>query len=665
MCLRYRWCYGVSGIFRHGIPLAFQLANNYIYFDTLSQGLSNNAKLEQDKTTLYNAALAATNWFSLDQDSDQVMHAIQFLGAAAEVERNKEMAVIRAYKDKILSGFEDNKDMVQALNSLFNGYTPDNPQPFYEKLTYFLNRAKQDGERVKKRLNELQKGLEKSEDVYKRYFSFSGDSSVRSLINHLNLTSKAWEKNNFTTAVQKATFQILKKKNYEKRFIRACGGQLDLVQFAGYITAIFSDFSVFLEEEMYKNGKSDLSFKEIEKLANKYMKKTKDQRTDLQKMLSTDMKQVLKISSSIADAYSIKMDDIEEETKELEKYATKENKEVMDWLGGFLNQKQIKQLTHLTVSVRTNTTHGLHNEALAAIFTNGYYGGRPKGFGGADYILLGSAEITVSTNDKARDYLDDITQEIERHNNQASKLNRKQFLESYQNMNKKVREKKQKLEELLKFLEKQDELFIFHESLKNYKNLETKEHTGFLSGRKITAEHYIEQLYSVQSNMDYTTLSLPSIEWLIFMVINLFEGCVASSKKDALQDYFSIFAGFLMFDDAIDMAEDARKRLETETSQVKSVHLYRINNIYIPASYILQSLYQAMMSVSNMIDKGVSVSIYQEQKKKKKDKKKEFKPIEQRWEETGKNVLSSTKVNITFLSAFLQLIEQINSTYGV
>ena len=134
--------------------------------------------------------------------------------------------------------------------------------------------------------------------------------------------------------------------------------------------------------------------------------------------------------------------------------------------------------------------------------------------------------------------------------------------------------------------------------------------------------------------------------------------------KDALQDYFSIFAGFLMFDDAIDMAEDARKRLETEASQVKSVHLYKINSIYIPASYILQSLYQAMMSVSNMIDKGISVSIFQEQKKKK-DKEEEFKPIEKRWEETGKNILSSTKVNITFLSAFLQLIEQISSTYGV
>ena len=664
MRLRYRWCYGVSGIFRHGIPLGFQLANNYVYFDTLSQGLSKNIKLEQDKATLYNTALAATNWFPLDKDSDQVMHAIQFLGTAAEVERNKEIAVIRAYKDKILPRFEDNKDMLQELNSLFNGYTPDNPQQFYEKLIYFLNQVRQDGERVKKRLNELQKGLEKGEDVYKRYFSFSGDSSVRSLINHLNLTSKAWEKNNFTTAVQKATFQILKKKNYEKRFIRACGGKLDLAQFAGYIAAIFSDFSVFLEEEMYKNEKSDLSFKEIEKLANKYMKKTKDQRTDLQKMLSTDMRQVLKISSSIADAYSIKIDDIGEEAKELEEYAVKENKEVMDWLNGFLDQKQIKQLTHLTVSVRTNTTHGLHDEALAEIFTNGYYGGRPKGFGAADSILLGSADVTISTNDEVRDYLDDITQEIERHNNQASKLNREQFLESYQNMNKKVREKKKKLEELLKLLGKQDELFIFHESIKNYKSLETKEHTGFLKGRKMAAEHYIEQLYSVQSNMDYTTLSLPSIDWLIFMVINLFDGCVASSKKDALQDYFSIFAGFLMFDDAIDMAEDARKRLEAEASQVKSIHLYRINNIYIPASYILQSLYQAMMSISNMIDKGISVSIFQEQKKKK-DKEEEFKPIEKRWEETGKNTLSSTKVNITFLSAFLQLIEQISSTYGV
>ena len=129
-------------------------------------------------------------------------------------------------------------------------------------------------------------------------------------------------------------------------------------------------------------------------------------------------------------------------------------------------------------------------------------------------------------------------------------------------MNKKVREKKKKLEELLKLLEKQDELFIFHESIKNYKSLETKEHTGFLKGRKMTAEHYIEELYSVQSNMDYTTLSFPSIEWLIFMVINLFDGCVASSKKDALQET-AMALGAKVYEEA------AKAQQEQESNETK------------------------------------------------------------------------------------------------
>ena len=139
--------------------------------------------------------------------------------------------------------------------------------------------------------------------------------------------------------------------------------------------------------------------------------------------------------------------------------------------------------------------------------------------------------------------------------------------------------------------------------------------------------------------------------------MNLFTGGVAEEAKEPLEKYFSIFAGLLMFDDAVNIARDAAKGLET--SRVNSIHLYNVNQVYIPASFLLQSLYEALVKSSLMLDNGAKVIISDASATAIKEEQDENVPYYARWYNVSEAVQKSTKVNIVFLSSFLETIRDL------
>jgi len=52
-----------------------------------------------------------------------------------------------------------------------------------------------------------------------------------------------------------------------------------------------------------------------------------------------------------------------------------------------------------------------------------------------------------------------------------------------------------------------------------------------------------------------------SRELLTFMGLNLANGAVGNGNSGPLENYFSIFAGMLMFDDVVNMAKEAENIL--------------------------------------------------------------------------------------------------------
>ena len=116
-------------------------------------------------------------------------------------------------------------------------------------------------------------------------------------------------------------------------------------------------------------------------------------------------------------------------------------------------------------------------------------------------------------------------------------------------------------------------------------------------------------------------MSERNIEWLRFALLNSGLGLIGYSNRSSLENYFSMFASFLMFDDAQLIISDAINERAKEIGKqntVQEIHLYLLNGIYYPQSYILFELHKhlseaiknATFSQRNLSKSTVRTQIY-------------------------------------------------------
>ena len=149
------------------------------------------------------------------------------------------------------------------------------------------------------------------------------------------------------------------------------------------------------------------------------------------------------------------------------------------------------------------------------------------------------------------------------------------------------------------------------------------------------------------------------IDNLFVAMINCGKLMIGNQLKPTIENYFSAFMGMLMFNDASLFASDVHKWIEGEISlnaSVQDLHLYYLNGVYVPSSYILQETYNRMAKISiaeNSTYKGVKAvfSTYNKE------------PVRGNWQLTSQNAIQSTKLErMHFLAGFLDLLEQISES---
>ena len=92
-------------------------------------------------------------------------------------------------------------------------------------------------------------------------------------------------------------------------------------------------------------------------------------------------------------------------------------------------------------------------------------------------------------------------------------------------------------------------------------------------------------------------ITIADIETLKWLAINAGSQMIGNFNKDPLIKYFSIFAGFLMFNDAAIMMQDAVKYIQDQfynPGPSSEVHLYNLNGILVPSSYILSQTAESL-----------------------------------------------------------------------
>lgn len=145
------------------------------------------------------------------------------------------------------------------------------------------------------------------------------------------------------------------------------------------------------------------------------------------------------------------------------------------------------------------------------------------------------------------------------------------------------------------------------------------------------------------------------VENMFIAMINCGKLMIGSTLKPTLVNYLSAFMGMLMFNDASLFAEDVKNWLNNEKMLVGSVqdlHLYQLNGIVVPSSYILQKTYDAMSKLERFDNnyKGVQAVFTTYDK--------EY--IRGQWEKTSAIAIENTKLErMHFLAGFFDLLESI------
>ena len=195
-----------------------------------------------------------------------------------------------------------------------------------------------------------------------------------------------------------------------------------------------------------------------------------------------------------------------------------------------------------------------------------------------------------------------------------------------------------------------------HTTIKGYKKAGTSDFKsdGGFEGASF-GSNLVMQLNVLQQMADSGGIDIGDLQFLQFACVNAGNQMIGHFLKPSLENYFSIFVGFLMFNDAELMFEDVSNwTMETAISGVNDIHLYELNGVTFPSSYLLENTYQALVTVStdlaNSNQKGVKAKLYTYNKG----------PVNHDWEETSKIATSQTKLEIRFLAGFLDILDQIS-----
>ena len=195
-----------------------------------------------------------------------------------------------------------------------------------------------------------------------------------------------------------------------------------------------------------------------------------------------------------------------------------------------------------------------------------------------------------------------------------------------------------------------------HTTIKGYTGAESsrfKQEGGF--GGASFGSTLPMQLNVLQQMSDSGGISIGDLQFLQFACVNAGQQMIGHFLKPSLENYFSIFVGFLMFNDAELMFEDVTKwTTDMAISGVNDIHLYELNGITFPSSYILENTYQALVSISSDLAQSNQHGV------KAKLTTYDGGPINHDWEETSEVATAKTKMEIRFLAGFLDILDQIS-----
>ena len=156
--------------------------------------------------------------------------------------------------------------------------------------------------------------------------------------------------------------------------------------------------------------------------------------------------------------------------------------------------------------------------------------------------------------------------------------------------------------------------------------------------------------------------------WLEVAIVNCSPAAIGAGNKGPIERFLSTMAGFAVFDEGsaeIQLIAHQAEDYYQKSSSPKLIHLYKLNGMYFPGSYILQKIYNNLTgAVNSMI--GLSKEVNNDGAKIRATATEaiinhNIHDLHERWANTYAIASSSqyTSIEVTFLSGLLNIVNQL------
>lgn len=696
----------------------------YVYFNSLTENSSRHPGINAMKANVYKQA--HSHFYSQVfsplqgnyQTSETIGQALSFLNNVASNERSKELNLIENYIKEIENAIppelRDGKDMKTILNELretsqdlksFNSMENFNAEKmkgrlddFYRDLTKYINVIKQSFDEFQQRVQQLlDDNADSRSKLAERSFLYRVDGDIETALKESVGAAARKEAESFSSMISETIM--------DKFLSQALVNNLDIQEnFHAILSGMIVDFEHFLQEDTAKNGYASLDSPyhgrgaraRLEHMFENYLQQSNTyfsneiRNASASGSLSTGFKLALdNFSKRIGLGVFTEGADIEARQKALDKQLENMKLDAVhgnrNYIAKRLNELNFGNLVtdnkYIKMMMKTDQRHGTMYEAIQTILHGAL---SSQGHPATDTIDIGS--IIVRINDEAirneiMQQLNEITEEIKKTEQGMRKTRQAMYTKELQEINNSIKEKSKALYEKLKpFLEQEKkELFIFHDSLKLYAHMEEHLDSGEslmrkaseFEGRKLNALNAVDLLYSMDDGSNMTSMGLLERNALAGAMLNLSNEAVGHGEKATISNYLSIFVGMIMFSDITNMAAEIGQQVQQTiaNNDATHIHLYQLNDTYVPGSMVLTYIYAAMTKLGQSIDVssfaqvhistyGADQAIKTYENERKSGKRTHY---TKDWEEIANKVSQGTQVKITFMGNFLNLIQQIGA----
>ena len=700
-------------------PIDFKINDNYVFFETLFSKPPIGAALARNVSSLlnsktYNPMSTKNNDIALNT----IQKSIDFLYKAAAFEKQKEEKLIQLIiqdnpklAEQLHLSSTNDVDYIQLisnLNIVLKGSKRfekeiDNEIERIKKRRQItdqhllkLGKKKQLTQEQGEKLDRLKGTTLFGEDTLNPFFAIDGSKVFKSI----NAARGNW---------YKITSQVIERYLPQLFELKKNGLGLDSRTIAVMIERLSEEAHRILATEyaeiLYKKaGQTQKEYiAKVEEIINMIFKGTNEVASEMDIIFKniTENESAIRALSSMADQYGIPY---QEEIRQAQDRVTfsgienifrrqykslKSNTNRPQTFEKWLNQMNMStrdfyEIAYASTHATLQIFYSSEQQSLINLIQNGFQGAIQGGkntptdahvgrlfistqveFNPQQMQDIKSAQQALSLNDEK--YYS-LLQQIETFDGDInSYMQNLTILREHQAEQQKILED---LREKLKLDEKKFNEYIthiqIHDSVKGYTTINAgkKAFEGARFGKNIG-----EQVSFISNIIAQTGVGDIDVDWLIFALINCGRGMIGRNKKTDLENYLSAFVGFVMFEDALDLVDEiANAQINAAETYVNDIHIYNLNGIYVPNSYLLDQTAQRLSKIKDAVEEekiAKNGSFFVELQTYNPSKLEGFSPDELKmpearaWKEQSALALKGTQIKLLFLSAFSALLTKI------